>query len=72
MAWRKMQIKEFLTPRKERYKADDPAISDMPRIEKIDFTGEIFISDKPSKTGMIAPCVRVVVTWGAAWIAIWN
>ena len=53
MAWRKMQIKEFLTPRKERYKADDPAISDMPRIEKIDFTGKIFISNKPSKTGMI-------------------
>jgi len=53
MAWRKVQIKEFLTPRKERYKADDPAISDMPRIKKIDFTGKIFISDKPSKTGMI-------------------
>ncbi len=53
MAWRKVQIKELLTPRGKRYKPDDTAISDMPRIEKIDFTGKIFISDKPSKTGMI-------------------
>jgi len=53
MAWRKVQIKDFLTPRGERYKPDDPAITGMPRIEKIDFTGKIFISDKPSKTDMI-------------------
>ena len=53
MGWRKVQIKEFLTPREERYKPDDPAIAGMLRIEKIDFTGKIIISDKPSKTDMI-------------------
>lgn len=53
MAWRKATVNEFLIPREERYKANDHAIAGMPRIEKIDFSGNIVISKKPSKTDMI-------------------
>lgn len=53
MAWQQTEVREFLFPREERYKADDPAIAGMPRIEKIDFSGNIVLSQKPSKTDMI-------------------
>lgn len=53
MAWRKTTISHFLIPHEERYKANDPAIAEMPRIEKIYFSGNIVISQKPSKTDMI-------------------
>jgi type I restriction enzyme S subunit len=44
---------EFLKVRDNRFKPNDKAISDLKRIDKIDFSGEIFISDKPSNTDMI-------------------
>jgi len=53
MAWQKTTISQFLTPRKERFKANDPAIAGIPRIEKIEFSGNIIVSQKPSKTDMI-------------------
>ncbi len=53
MSWRVVEIKNFLKERKGRYKPNDKEISGLHRIEKIDFSGNIFLSDKPSKTNMI-------------------
>jgi type I restriction enzyme S subunit len=44
---------QFLKVRDNRFKPNDKAITDLKRIDKIDFSGEIFISDKPSNTDMI-------------------
>lgn len=46
-------FKDFLKPRKERFKPDDKAILNLKRINKIDFDGNIHLSDKASKTQMI-------------------
>ena len=50
---KKMSIGDFLTEREGRYKPDDSKISKYKRLDKIDFTGTIHISDKPTKTDMI-------------------
>ena len=50
---KKMSIGGFLTEREGRYKPDDTKISKYKRLDKIDFTGTIHISDKPTKTDMI-------------------
>ena len=51
--WKKVRIGEFLTERQGRYKPDDNAIAIYKRLDKIDFSGIIHISEKPSKTDMI-------------------
>ena len=51
--WKKVRIGEFLTERQGRYKPDDNAIVTCKRLDKIDFSGTIHISEKPSKTDMI-------------------
>ena len=51
--WKKVKIGDFLTEREGRYKPDDKEISKHKRLEKIDFSGTIHISDKPTKTDMI-------------------
>lgn len=43
----------FLVSRDLRFKPKDPEIKGLKRIEKIDFSGNIFISEKPSNTDMI-------------------
>ena len=53
MIMKKMSIGGFLTEREGRYKPDDTKISKYKRLDKIDFTGTIHISDKPTKTDMI-------------------
>lgn len=53
MSWKKIKLSEFLKNRDGRYKPNDIAISDFKRIDKIDFSGNIFISDKSSNTDMI-------------------
>ena len=53
MSWKKVKLGEFLKVRDNRFKPNDKAIADLKRIDKIDFSGEIFISDKPSNTDMI-------------------
>ena len=53
MNWELVEMGSFLKARTERFKPDDRAISGLKRIEKIDFPGNIFISEKPSKTDMI-------------------
>lgn len=53
MSWKKVKLGEFLKVRDNRFKPNDKAIADLKRIVKIDFSGEIFVSDKPSNTDMI-------------------
>jgi type I restriction enzyme S subunit len=53
MSWEVVEMRSFLSERKGRYKPDDKAISGLQRIDKIDFSGNIFLSEKPSKTDMI-------------------
>ncbi|MBR4322723.1 restriction endonuclease subunit S [Treponema sp.] len=51
--WKKVKIGDYLTEREGRYKPDDSKISKYKRLDKIDFSGTIHISDKPTKTDMI-------------------
>ena len=51
--WKKVRIGDFLTERAGRYKPDDPTIAQYQRLDKIDFSGTIHISTKPTKTDMI-------------------
>ena len=51
--WKNVRIGEFLTERQGRYKPDDNAIVTYKRLDKIDFSGTIHISEKTSKTDMI-------------------
>ncbi len=51
--WKKVKIGDFLTEREGRYKPDDKKIAKYKRLDKIDFSGTIHISDKPTKTDMI-------------------
>lgn len=47
------KIGQFLTEREGRYDPADSAVQSLKRLNKIDFSGEIHISDKGSKTDMI-------------------
>ncbi len=51
--WKKVKIKDFLTERSEHYKPNDNRITKYKRLDKIDFSGMIQISTKPTKTNMI-------------------
>ncbi|OWV17667.1 hypothetical protein B7990_09240 [Fibrobacter sp. UWB4] len=51
--WKKVKIGEFLTEREGRFKPDDKRISKYQRLDKIDFSGNIHLSNKPTKTDMI-------------------
>ena len=54
MSWQKTKISEFLTERTDRFKPDKANELGLPRIEKIDFSGTIYINNfKPTKTAMI-------------------
>lgn len=48
-----IKIEQFLTEREGRYDPEDDAVKNLKRLNKIDFTGEIHLSDKDSKTDMI-------------------
>ena len=51
--WKKVKIGEFLTEREGRFKPDDKRISKYQRLDKIDFSGNSHLSNKPTKTDMI-------------------
>jgi len=53
MSWKKVKMGDFLKVRDNRFKPNDTAISALRRIDKINFSGDIFVSDKPSNTDMI-------------------
>jgi type I restriction enzyme S subunit len=51
--WERVKIASFLTEREGRYKPGDKRIQNIPRLDKIDFSGTIHLSSKPTKTDMI-------------------
>jgi len=51
--WKRVRIGDFLTERAGRYKPNDKEVLNLSRLNKIDFSGHIHLSDKPSKTDMI-------------------
>ena len=51
--WTKTTINEFLTERAGRYKPNDSEVTNLKRVDKIDFSGGMHFSDKSSKTNMI-------------------
>ncbi len=53
MSWEKVPMSEFLKHRDLRFKPKDEQVIDLKRIEKIDFSGSIITSTKPSNTDMI-------------------
>ncbi len=53
MGWVKMKLGDVLKNREGRFKPNDPTIANLKRIDKINFSGQIFLSDKNSNTDMI-------------------
>ncbi|MCZ8215544.1 MAG: hypothetical protein O9262_04850, partial [Cyclobacteriaceae bacterium] len=53
MDWKKVRLGEALINREGRYKPNDPAIANLKRIDKINFSGQIYLSNKGSNTDMI-------------------
>lgn len=53
MHWTRVKISDVLTEREGRYKVTDKALKGLQRIDKIDFDGNVHLSEKPSKTDMI-------------------
>ncbi len=51
--WKEVSIGTFLIERAGRYKPDDILLHGLQRIEKIDFSGKIYLSHKTSNTDMI-------------------
>jgi type I restriction enzyme S subunit len=51
--WKRTTIGQFLKEREGRYSPDDKKLAGLERLNKIDFSGEMHLSDKGSKTGMI-------------------
>lgn len=51
--FKKVKIGDFLTEREGRYKPNNESVANLKRLEKIDFSGTVHISEKPSKTDMI-------------------
>ena len=51
--WKKTKINKFLFEREGKYKPDDERIAGLKRVNKIDFSGNFHIVEKPSKTNMI-------------------
>jgi type I restriction enzyme S subunit len=47
------KISSFLKPREKVFKPDDTALASYKRLDKIDFSGGIHISNKPTKTNLI-------------------
>jgi len=53
MRWVKMKLGDVIKNREGRYKPNGPTIAGLKRIDKINFSGQIFLSDKSSNTDMI-------------------
>lgn len=53
MRWKQVEMRSFLKERKGKFKPGEEKIKGLKRIEKIDFSGNLHLSDKPSKTDMI-------------------
>ncbi|MCA9487032.1 restriction endonuclease subunit S [Candidatus Woesearchaeota archaeon] len=53
MVWNKVKISTFLKERNNRFKPEDANKLGLKRIEKIDFSGNLYIVEKQTNTGMI-------------------
>jgi len=53
MNWQQVTVGDFLKNRPERFKPHDKRNQGLKRIDKIDFSGHLFLSNKPSNTDMI-------------------
>lgn len=53
MSWKKVKLGEVLLHQESRFKPDNERISGLKRINKIDFSGKIYLSDSTSRTDMI-------------------
>jgi len=53
MSWQQVTIGDFLKNRDERFKPAVEKIKNLRRIDKIDFSGQLYLSNKPSNTDMI-------------------
>jgi type I restriction enzyme S subunit len=53
LSWNEVKLSDFLSVRNERFNPNDKVISGLKRIDKIDFSGNIYLSDKTSNTDMI-------------------
>jgi len=53
MAWKKIKISSFLTERESRIKPTEANRIGLKRLNKIDFSGEIHLTNKPTNTDMI-------------------
>lgn len=53
MSWQTVKLGDFLTVRQDRFKPKDKAIEGLKRVNKIDFSGNIYLSNKDSNTDMI-------------------
>lgn len=54
MSWKRLKISSFLKEREDKINPEDANKTGLHRLEKIDFSGKIYINDnKPTKTGMI-------------------
>jgi type I restriction enzyme S subunit len=51
--WETKKIGKFLFEREGRYKPDANELANLKRIDKIDFSGNFHIAEKPSNTDMI-------------------
>jgi len=49
----KVRISQFLKERVGRYRPNDEAVRSLKRLDKIDFSGNVYLTDKDSKTDMI-------------------
>jgi len=52
-SWKLTSISDFLFEREGKFKPSDDTISGLKRLEKIDFSGNFYIANKPSNTNMI-------------------
>lgn len=53
MIWKNFKLGDLLKNRDDRFKPKDKRIQNLKRIEKIDFSGNLYVSDKISNTDMI-------------------
>jgi type I restriction enzyme S subunit len=53
MVWNKVKISNFLSERKNRFKPDEANKLGLQRIQKINFSGKIFLLEKTTNTNMI-------------------
>lgn len=53
MSWRTVKLGDFLKVRPDRFKPRDESIQSLKRVDKIDFSGNIYLSNKNSNTDMI-------------------